>query len=491
MTKTNLFKSIGIVTIITLITKIAGFIREVVIGVNLGTTKAADFVTFALTFPTFLYLIVGGAFTTAFITVYQKIETLEKKGDFVNNVNKIVNIIVFLLVIGLLILLLIFPSIFRYDTISFLLVLPALFFYIKASFFSGVLNAYKHFIESAYALLLNNLTFLLIITILDWMVEEQIYIYTLSFTIASSLMYFYLRLKLKKLNLHPKKSRLNNLKGKSTKRLFSLSLPIILGGASTQLLALFQRFYAVKLEEGYIAAVNYASKLVLLPQGIIMTGVTTVIFPYLAQMAGKKEYEKIGNMYYTGERMLFYILIFISINVFILSEDIVKLIFEYGSFDKHSTYKTSIMLKFMVTSMYFSASSIFITRYYYAFEQNKFPVITGFITVFILNPIFFILLFPFWGEIALPLATTFSVVIQHFLLRQKLGKILKIPMLDIRVFLLRLLILTLYLGTLLIFFKTIDHLNYILRLTFMFVFQIILLLPFIIKRKHFKKLKES
>ena len=69
----NIFKIIGIVTAINLASRLFGFVREVLIGYHFGTSSLADSVILAYTIPNFLYLVLGGAITTAFISIYNKI----------------------------------------------------------------------------------------------------------------------------------------------------------------------------------------------------------------------------------------------------------------------------------------------------------------------------------------------------------------------------------------------------------------------------------
>ena len=68
-------KIIGAVAIINIVARVFGFFREAVIGYQYGSTHIADGIFTAYTLPNFLYLVVGGAFTTALISIYNKKET--------------------------------------------------------------------------------------------------------------------------------------------------------------------------------------------------------------------------------------------------------------------------------------------------------------------------------------------------------------------------------------------------------------------------------
>lgn len=63
-------KIIGAVAVINIVARLFGFLREVAIADEYGTTDPANAIITAYTIPNFIYLVVGGALTTAFISVY-------------------------------------------------------------------------------------------------------------------------------------------------------------------------------------------------------------------------------------------------------------------------------------------------------------------------------------------------------------------------------------------------------------------------------------
>jgi len=73
----NFFKVIGAVAIINIIARLFGFFREMVIGFQYGSGAIADSIFTAYMIPNFLYLVVGGAFTTAVISILNR-ETTDK-----------------------------------------------------------------------------------------------------------------------------------------------------------------------------------------------------------------------------------------------------------------------------------------------------------------------------------------------------------------------------------------------------------------------------
>lgn len=65
-------KIVGAVAVINIVARLFGFLREMIIGYQYGTSYIADSIFTAYTIPNFLYLVIGGAFTTAFISIYNQ-----------------------------------------------------------------------------------------------------------------------------------------------------------------------------------------------------------------------------------------------------------------------------------------------------------------------------------------------------------------------------------------------------------------------------------
>ncbi|GAK02555.1 peptidoglycan lipid II flippase MurJ [Geomicrobium sp. JCM 19037] len=76
---------IGAVTIINLISRMIGYFREMLVGFQFGFSFQADSIVTAYTIPNFLYIVLGGALTSAFVSVYSKIEDPEKKKTYLQN----------------------------------------------------------------------------------------------------------------------------------------------------------------------------------------------------------------------------------------------------------------------------------------------------------------------------------------------------------------------------------------------------------------------
>lgn len=434
----NIFKIIGIVTAINLASRLFGFAREMLIGYHFGTSSLADSVILAYTIPNFLYLVLGGAITTAFISIYNKISNPLHQTQFKEVIFTYITIGTTVLTIGFMlsadqIINLFFDGLgeseARITSSLFVLMTPSLLFLILSMWLSGVLNVSDRFFSSSLATLTNNFVFVALALIFFPLLGIFAYgwgaVFGALFMVVV-LVYYIVRNKLFRFRLRFRYEETEHLL-----RMVKIGLPILLGGATLQLYFLLHRIFASELETGFVAALNYSAKLVQLPQSILMTAVTTVIYPLLAKKAAQKQHQEISSIYFKGINSLILLLAPISIYVYFYAEEIVKLVFEYGSFTEKSTTITAGLLKIFVLGMCAHAANLYVTRFYYAMERSIFPVVTGVIAVFGVNVLIIMLFIGNYGAYAIASATTISsyfqlislVIGSIFMLKLKVGNI--------------------------------------------------------------------
>ncbi len=423
MNKKRLFQLIGVVTIVNVLSRLLGFIREVVIGYHFGTSSLADSVILAYTIPNFLYLVLGGAVATAYISVYSKINDETHKQRFHDMVFTYLLIFSSLLTVLLMVLSKDVVRFFFYGlnhselaTTSrlFFIMAPSIIFLIFSMWFSGVLNVRDQFYSSSLATLANNAFFIVIAVILYPLFG--VYAYGWGATVSAIIMIVILVVYVKKNDDLHFRFRLRVSEKEYAIRMLKIALPVLLGGATLQFYFFIQRIFAAQLEDGYVAALNYASKFVQLPQTILMTAVTTVIYPLLARKTAEKDYDGISQIFFKGLRSLIMFIVPVSIFVYFYSEEIVKVIFEYGSFTSQSTKMTAAMLKIFVIGMFAHAANLFVTRFFYAMEKSFTPVVTGIFAVFGINIWIIKLFINKYGAASIAWGTTISALFQFFVL---------------------------------------------------------------------------
>jgi putative peptidoglycan lipid II flippase len=423
VSRKRIFQIIGVVTIVNMLSRLFGFFREVVIGYHFGTTSLADSVILAYTIPNFLYMVLGGAVTTAYISIYNKITNQLHKQQF----HETIFTYLFTFTSLLTVFLLAFPdqtirfffagqhpSEIKTTSELFMFMAPSIIFLIFSMWLSGILNVQNKFYSSSLATLANNVGFVVIAVILYPLMNA--YAYGLGAVLGAAIMFIILFYYVRKDGHVHFRFRFAISENKYIFRMLKISLPILLGGATLQFYFFIHRMFASQLQDGYVAALNYASKLVQLPQTILMTAVTTVIYPLLAKKAADKDYNGISQIYFKGLQMLVIFIVPISIFVYLYAQEIVKIIFEYGSFTSQSTKMTAGMLKIFVIGMFAHAANLFVTRFFYALERSMMPVVSGIVAVFGVNVLIIVLFIKEYGASAIAWGTTIGSLFQFVVL---------------------------------------------------------------------------
>ncbi|MFL0505734.1 murein biosynthesis integral membrane protein MurJ [Ureibacillus sp. 179-F W5.1 NHS] len=387
-------KIVGAVAIINIAARLFGFLREMVIGYQYGVSYASDSIFTAYNFPNFLYLVIGGAFTTAVISLYNKKST--NQALFVKQSFTIVLISVS--VMTLIVLFFTEPIInlfyrdsgfeisregFELSKHLFYWMMPSSILLCLASWYSGLLNVHNKFHLSSISILIYNISFLLIAVGLSLFVGPIAY--GISAFASAIVMIYFLIIGYRKLDTY--QVGLSFKQDQTTKELWLMVVPIAIGGGTIQIYAMLQRFFVglLGLGENAISVVNYASRLTQFPQAILITAVTTVIYPILSRKEAEDDHSSIKSLYSRGLHYLLLLLIPVSIYSFFYGENLIQVIFEYGKFTEKSTAITTPVLQIFVLSMFFLAANTYITRFYYAKGDSMAPVIFSIINVFVVN----------------------------------------------------------------------------------------------------------
>ncbi|RSL33653.1 murein biosynthesis integral membrane protein MurJ [Salibacterium salarium] len=405
----RLIQAIGIVAIINLLSRFMGIFREIVVGYQFGTNYAADSVALAYTLPNFFYVVVGGAITTAFISVYTKIEGPLGQREYLERVFAWMAVGLILFSAGLVIFSeqiigLLFPGLseenFRLTADLFRIMAPATFFLMISMWLTGILNVNDRFSWAATATLLLNGSFLgIAVVFFPWL---GAFAHAWGAVISALLMCVFLVVLIRRGKFFH--FGFSFKRSPETWRTMKLAVPILLGGATLQLYFLIHRMFASFLGEGYIAALNYMSKIVQLPQSVLMMAVTTVVYPLLSRKVAAGEKSGISSLYMKGLRLMGISILPVAVFVVFYAEDIVRAIFQYGSFSEQSTEMSAPLLKILVIGMFFHAANLYVTRFFYAYEHSIYPVVVSLVSVLGINVgINFLLIEPFgaaglaWG----------------------------------------------------------------------------------------------
>jgi putative peptidoglycan lipid II flippase len=199
------------------------------------------------------------------------------------------------------------------------------------------------------------------------------------------------------------------------KKTWDLLGPIVIGSAAGQLALFFDRFFASTLPPGYMAGMNYATKLVNFPQQIFAAAIATVIFPLLAAQFARDNRRGVARSAVTGLRLVNFITIPSVCALIVLAHPMVQALFERGTFGPGATALTASLLPFSAIGLVALAANVVLTRCCFACKETAAPVAISIITVLI-NVLLSLLWLPTLGARGLLLANSLSQMLQAVLL---------------------------------------------------------------------------
>ena len=414
----NLLSSTYIFSFFTLISRILGYLRDILIATFLGASIFADAFFVAFRLPnTFRRLLAEGTFNAAFIPSYSsaKFESKEKGKKFADEVLNLLTLILFFIVVFVEIftpylVYLIAPGFLEsaekfnlaveFTRITF----PFLLFVSISSFFSGILNSNNKFAAAAAAPIILNIILILSLIISYFFnlnfANKLSYGVTLS-GIIQLLFLIYFTKKYYKPTFHFK------LKLSSKVRIFFKKLlPSILSSGVTQINILVGTIIA-SFETSAVSYLYYADRIYQINLALAGIAVGTVSLPALSKAFKQKAELKISKIQNKSIELSLLLSIPASLGLIIASEEIVNALFGYGSFTLENVKMTGLALKYFGYGVPAFALIKILSNFFFARNNTKIPFyISTFIVL--LNIFLSISLFGKFGFIIIPIATSIS-----------------------------------------------------------------------------------
>ncbi len=156
-----------------------------------------------------------------------------------------------------------------------------------------------------------------------------------------------------------------------------LMLPRMFGVAVVQLTFLVETILASWLTTGAVSALNYAWRLMLLPQGVVAQSVATAAFPTFANQYARGQFQQLRSSLAATVRSILFIAIPAAIGLLALREPIVQLLFERGRFTTTSTEIVAAALGGYALGLIGHSGVEILARAFYALHDTRTPVLLG------------------------------------------------------------------------------------------------------------------
>ncbi len=343
----QLFKSTAIVGSMTLISRILGFIRDMIFARIFGADAGTDAFFVAFKIPNFLRrLFAEGAFSQAFVPVLSEYkETKDKQSvhEFIGRTGGALALILMgVTIVGVVcapMLIMAFAPGFLWEGGQFDLAVemlritfPYLFFISSVAFAGGILNTYGRFAVPAFTPVFLNICLIFAAVWLAPKMAEPITALAWGVFAAGIVQLLFQFPALWKLGLLP---RLRfGFFDPGVKKIIYLMLPAIFGVSITQINLLFDTLIASFLVSGSVSWLYFSDRLVEFPLGIFGIALATVILPSLSKSYTEKDKTSFSCSLDWGLRWVFVIGTPASIGLILLAKPALSTLFQYNEFDQ-------------------------------------------------------------------------------------------------------------------------------------------------------------
>lgn len=441
MPNRKLFKIAGFVGIITVISKIFGLIRDLVIAKVYGTTITADAYNFAyLLTGNALVLLggLGGPFHSATISILTKIkDNAKESGSFLIKI--LLSTFVVLTLITLVVLYyknqivhFIAPAtglspayqekLWHLTTMQLEVMSPLIIISGLLGILCGVANVYRCYFWPSFSPVLPSIAIIIFVL---YHGDPKVGIALGIGTLIGAILQLVIQLPdLLKAGLYEnlKFSLIKNQKSVSD---FGHFLgPALLSTTIGQLTVYIDSFYCSGLQEGSWTATILANRLIQLPLGVLLTSFLVPFFPRFSELAHKKDLNTLKESSILVIRSLWFLTLPIAVYLLLFSKPIVELVFQRGAFDDRSTMLTSSILIALLLSMIAYVARDTLTRVFYALGDSKIPLLIAVFSIILKIVLNSALVEKYQAPgiaFSTSLVTLFNFILLGILLRVKIG----------------------------------------------------------------------
>ena len=375
--KTSILRAASTVALFTLLSRIFGFARDMVVANYFGAKSMADAFFIAFRIPNMLrQLTAEGALSAAFVPLFTKTALEDRKKAFRFANNLLVTLSIFLTAITV-IAIIFAPLLLKGIAVGFTgepekfqltvhltrLLFPYLILISLAAVFMGMLNTMHHFSSPAASPVMLNIAIILAAIFLRNAFSLPVYSLVVGVLVGGFLqLAIQIPFAIKEgwgfeWVFEPGHDLI--------KRIVLLTIPATFGIAVAEINLFVDTMLASLLREGSVSYLYYAQRLVQFPMGVFGVAMSTALLPALSVQSGKKEVGQMIETISKSYRATMFLIVPSMVGLFVLREPIVQLIYEHGEFTHVSTQQTAFTLAFFCFGLLgFSGVKIFVSAFY-------------------------------------------------------------------------------------------------------------------------------
>jgi putative peptidoglycan lipid II flippase len=367
----SLKKAALFITLLALVLKLSGFLRESIIARQFGASEYTDGYLLAFSFITLVVAMISGGFNNVFLPLYVQ-NRKEKPEETERNANGIMNatVLIFLgiTIVGYFLVPYFVPFIYgsmlpltkevAVDITQFF------FLFMSAIALNGILDSYlqgrRVFVPTQISKLLATLmgaVFALLFSD-QWGINSLAYGFIFGTLLGSVIQIFYLR------KSGYRWSPTVKVDKEFRKAFLVLLVPSLLNSVVGQINMFVNKSFASGTVEGAVTYLNNASLLVSIPHAIYGTTIAVIIFTLLSEQIDNPK--KFQSTFFMGMQISFVTLMPIAVGLFLVGEQALSFIYERGQFTAEDTHNTYIALVFYLPMIVTQGLQYIVSKSMYA-----------------------------------------------------------------------------------------------------------------------------
>lgn len=419
--------------LLTILSKIFGFVREAVMASFIGAGDLKSIYTTSNTMPVVMANFVAVGIASGFIPIYNRVKNEEGEKEAEAFTSNIVNILMVFGTVAVIIGVVFarpFSKILSPDLEGAYLDLAtnytrimmfAVFGYLYSSVFRGYLNLKGNFLDPAITGIIMNI-FIIAFTILTGITKNP-YLIIIGALLGNVLQYaLFPRAAKKRGYKHKKIIDINN---KYVRSLMVIAIPVIISSAAGEISIIIDNSMASAFfGKASVSKLFYSKTMLTMISGIITVSVTTAIFPRIAEFGAAGNIKSMKRAISSSAVTTMLLVIPASVGMAVLARPIVSVVFERNAFSQEDTIIVAALIATYAPNTIFQSMIDIIDRGFYAVGDSKTPVVVVLIQQG-LNILFNLVLVKFFGLYGLAIATVASAAIGSVLMlirfRNKFG----------------------------------------------------------------------
>ncbi|MBD3369815.1 murein biosynthesis integral membrane protein MurJ [Candidatus Fermentibacteria bacterium] len=382
-------RATGLMSILTVLSRLLGVLRDMGQAAVLGTGMAADAFTIAFIIPNILRRLFGeSTVSAAFVPTYT--DSLVNRGETTARelgrkvVTFVASALLLLVVLGMVfapVLARIFapgfvevPGKIELTTGLLRILFPYIFFVGTGAVYMGILNSHRHFLSPALAPVLFNVCAIAGLFVLGRKFFPQVPVwgYAIGAT-AGGLLQLAVQLpaaRAKGFSFAP------DFRWRDSRflRVLGLAVPALIGLVAAEVNILVDQLIASLLEPGSVAALSYGSRIMHVPLGVFAVALSTALLPTLSRQTALGKVSEARRSLSAATKILAMVLIPAALCLAMLAGPLVSVILARGAFSQRSVLLTSTALSFYAGALLFTGGVRITVPVFYALKDTRTPV---------------------------------------------------------------------------------------------------------------------